>query len=84
MILLCRLLTKIRNQPIARRVAHAATVNTIYRVLAIVMNREEARKLFSEDLVSNLSTILELVEDPWPEIDIRQRSALTQSAFRVL
>ena len=49
-----------------------------------MMNREEARKLFSEDLVSNLSTILELVEDPWPEIDIKQRSALTQSAFRVL
>ena len=39
---------------------------------------------FSESLESNLGTLFELVEDPWPEIDVRQRNALTQSAFRAL
>ena len=41
------------------------------------MNRDQAQVQFSEDLNSNLMTLLELVEDPWPDIDIRQRNALT-------
>ena len=39
---------------------------------------------FSENLDSNLGTLFDIIEDPWPEIDAKQRNALTQSAFRTL
>ena len=81
---LCKLITSIREEKKARKYEHAATVTLICRIFNNVLDFDDAKVQFTVNITTNLTSLIELVKDPWEEVDKKHKDSISTSALRTL